>query len=382
MSVAAAAFYDVASADRRDLPFRESRRVIRFVVNGIGTGVAVAAALGLLVITVTLAAAWIVNNTLASDPHIYARVAMGPATLALTQDAPTLAGGLDLSFADKWAQATASMPARAVPLLPPQSAENATNMTLPNPARVAQLSPAAAPVSEADDAVSLPPKRPAEHADILPLPRPYPGEREITTASIGKIDPPPAPKIAAAAPLPVEKPVAPKGPPPAPADNRVATREVPEKSKALLAPDSRTAVYDISARTVYLPNGSRLEAHSGLGDKMDDPRYVKVRMRGPTPPNIYNLTLREELFHGVRAIRLNPIDDDKMYGRAGMLAHTSMLGPNGQSNGCVSFKDYDKFLHAFLKGEVNRMVVVAHLDELPRVALERRGHVDRFASNF
>ena len=63
----------------------------------------------------------------------------------------------------------------------------------------------------------------------------------------------------------------------------------------------------------------------------------------------------------MRAIRLNPVDDDKMYGRAGMLAHTYMLGPNGQSNGCVSFKDYHKFLHAYLKGEVDRLVVVADL---------------------
>ena len=155
------------------------------------------------------------------------------------------------------------------------------------------------------------------------------------------------------------------------------------KPKPLPGRDGRTAVYDIEAHAVYLPNGERLEAHSGLGDKMDDPRFVKVRMRGPTPPNVYDLTLREELFHGVRAIRLNPVDDDKMYGRAGMLAHTYMLGPNGQSNGCVSFRDYDKFLHAYLNGEVKRLVVVSHLDNAPsRVAIERRGYADRFAANF
>ena len=50
-----------------------------------------------------------------------------------------------------------------------------------------------------------------------------------------------------------------------------------------------------------------------------------------------------------------------MFGRDGMLAHTYMLGPNGQSNGCVSFRNYDKFLQAFLKGEVDRMVVVPKL---------------------
>jgi hypothetical protein len=89
----------------------------------------------------------------------------------------------------------------------------------------------------------------------------------------------------------------------------------------LLLPDlgSRTAVYDISARTVYLPNGEKLEAHSGLGDKLDDPRYVGVRMRGPTPPNVYDLTLGAQPFHGVRTIRLNPVDDDKMFGRAAHL---------------------------------------------------------------
>src|SRR5262249_10008145 len=81
---------------------------------------------------------------------------------------------------------------------------------------------------------------------------------------------------------------------------------------------SHTAIYDISARTVYLPNGRRLEAHSGLGEHMDDPRSISLRAVGPTPPNVYDLKLRESLFHGVRAIRLIPKDNAKMYGRAGM----------------------------------------------------------------
>ena len=81
-----------------------------------------------------------------------------------------------------------------------------------------------------------------------------------------------------------------------------------------------------------------------------------------TPPNIYKLTLREKLFHGVKALRLTPVGEDaSMYGRDGMLAHTYMLGPNGQSNGCVSFKDYEKFLHAFASGEIDQLIV------LPRV---------------
>jgi Protein of unknown function (DUF2778) len=116
---------------------------------------------------------------------------------------------------------------------------------------------------------------------------------------------------------------------------------------------------------VYLPNGQRLEAHSGLGEHMDDPRYVDARSTGPTPPNIYELKLRERVFHGVRAIRLNPIDGGKMHGRDGILAHSYMLGPNGQSNGCVSFNDYPAFLNAFLRGDVDHLVVVEHLADAP-----------------
>lgn len=125
---------------------------------------------------------------------------------------------------------------------------------------------------------------------------------------------------------------------------------------------AQTAIYDISARTVYLPNGERLEAHSGLGDKMDNPRFAHVRMKGVTPPHIYDLTEREALFHGVRALRLNPVGGSgKIHGRAGLLAHTYLLGPRGDSNGCVSFKNYERFLQAYLRGEVKRLVVVASL---------------------
>jgi hypothetical protein len=139
----------------------------------------------------------------------------------------------------------------------------------------------------------------------------------------------------------------------------------PRKEIAPLEDDGRTAIYDITARIVYLPSGRRLEAHSGLGSYMDNPRHVHLRMRGATPPNVYKLTLRERLFHGVRAIRLNPVDGGRMYGRAGILAHSYMLGANGQSNGCVSFSDYPEFLNAYLRGEVTRLAVVERLDSPP-----------------
>lgn len=133
----------------------------------------------------------------------------------------------------------------------------------------------------------------------------------------------------------------------------------------------KTAIYDIAAKAVYMPNGEKLEAHSGFGQYMDDPKHVKLRMRGVTPPNTYKLTMREALFHGVEAIRMNPEDKAAMFGRAGILVHPFMLGPNGQSNGCVSVKDYPKFLAAFKRGEVNRMVVVFRLPE-PPAAYARR----------
>lgn len=126
--------------------------------------------------------------------------------------------------------------------------------------------------------------------------------------------------------------------------------------------DRYTAIYDISAHTVYLPNGARLEAHSGLGQQLDDPRSVHIRMRGATPPHLYELTPRESLFHGVQALRLNPIGGGGIYGRGGLLAHTYMLGPNGDSNGCVSFRNYQAFLQAYQNGEIRRLAVVASLN--------------------
>jgi hypothetical protein len=127
--------------------------------------------------------------------------------------------------------------------------------------------------------------------------------------------------------------------------------------------DRATAVYDISARTVYLPDGTKLEAHSGLGSKLDDPRSANVKMHGVTPPHIYELKPRETLFHGVPALRLTPIGgEDAIFGRSGLLAHTYMLGPNGDSNGCVSFRDYDAFLNAYHNQGIRRLAVVAKVD--------------------
>ena len=151
------------------------------------------------------------------------------------------------------------------------------------------------------------------------------------------------------------------------------TGSIAPTSRFVPAPDlgsGGTAVYDITAQVVIMPNGERLEAHSGLGDMMDNPRYVNVRMKGATPPGTYVVTEREALFHGVRALRLTPVGGSAaIHGRDGILAHTYMLGPRGDSNGCVSFKNYDRFLQAYLRGDVKRLIVTAGRgqDLLPRM---------------
>lgn len=150
-----------------------------------------------------------------------------------------------------------------------------------------------------------------------------------------------------------------------PAAEAAPADATPKEPNPLEIDPAHTAIYDISARRVYLPNGERLEAHSGLGGYMDDIRAVSMRKIGPTPPNVYELKLREARFHGVQAIRLIPVDGSKMYGRDGILAHPFMMGPEGASNGCVSIKDYPAFLNAYMRGEITRIVVVEQLDEPP-----------------
>jgi hypothetical protein len=389
MTDTTASFYGVTKYNGRSVPRGDVRRAVRGAVIGVGT----VAAAGAAAATAMVAAAWIASTALSTNSHIYARTQMGPGSFAIAGRYPAAAGAKfdlapelidsagvsDTSFEAKWANARvpASASANAVPLLPQLAVEVAVNVPLPKPrpavrpqiaqaaalTHVAGLAPAAVPASAPPHIVPLPPQRPAGLASV-PRPLPQPVRHELARSEGGKA----APQIAMAAPPP---PAEPRVPPP-----------VADKLAALPGPGSRTAVYDIAAHTVYLPNGEKLEAHSGLGDKLDNPRYANVRMRGPTPPNVYDLTLREKSFHGVQAIRLNPVDDDKMFGRDGMLAHTYMLGSNGQSNGCVSFKDYSKFLHAYLKGEVERLVVVARLDNTPvRTARARRAPADRYAFN-
>ncbi|TWF54341.1 tlde1 domain-containing protein [Neorhizobium alkalisoli] len=125
---------------------------------------------------------------------------------------------------------------------------------------------------------------------------------------------------------------------------------------------AKVAVYDITGGVVYMPNGTKLEAHSGIGGMRDNPSFTHVKMRGPTPPGTYKLSMRESLFHGVAAIRLTPTDGKAPQGRTGLLAHSFLLRVRGDSHGCVAFAEYDKFLGAFKRGEVTHMVIVPKYD--------------------
>jgi hypothetical protein len=285
----------------------------------------------------------------------------------LTVAAPvTVAQGPSLSFDERFAAAAPqSVAAAPQPVAPPQ--------------QIAALAPAPAPVREkVAEAVPMPPSRPAETKPARASIHDMAQRAKAAVMSVASAEKPPE----------KEKPLTiferlfgrsqSSGPQPGGSQTAslLAYASADVNSTSSLGPanqniaslgtgalyDRQTAVYDISAHMVYLPDGTRLEAHSGLGSSLDDPRSASVRMRGVTPPHLYDLKPREALFHGVAALRLNPVGgEESIYGRSGLLAHTFMLGPNGDSNGCVSFRDYNAFLDAYRNKGVRRLAVVAHL---------------------
>jgi hypothetical protein len=192
-------------------------------------------------------------------------------------------------------------------------------------------------------------------ADRFPLAERAPEPAPQVTASVDiKAD---LPKIQNDLPLPPQSP--------APAVRQVASIPVPARrpAEARVPQNKGPTAREIAQASKATAVATKLEAHSGLGNMLDDPRHVRVKMRGATPPHIYDLEPREALFHGVPALRLKPVGGEgAIFGRTGLLAHTYMLGPDGDSNGCVSFKDYDAFLRAYRSQKVRRLVVVAKLD--------------------
>jgi hypothetical protein len=384
MSDTAASFDDATFLGGRESAIGEVRGLIRGVLGSTAIGLGAIAAVGAAIGITTVGGVWLVGVALSGAPHLQARASAGPAKLALV-DAAAFPKS---SFEAQWARTTAVMSVPVSRLAAPSADRRVTRAGRGVPAPMAVSHPHLEVKHEVEQLLAPPnvdklmpwatspqlrsgvlPATPRliERIAPVPLPRPKPVRPKITQAPVEK----PATQVAIVTP--------PQAPP---VEKRTVSREAPAKAPVLPGPDSRTALYDITGHTVYLPNGARLEAHSGLGDRIDNPRYIRVKMRGPTPPNVYDLTLRERLFHGVRAIRLTPVDESRMFGRDGMLAHSYMLGPSGQSNGCVSFRRYDRFLRAFLNGEVDRMLVVRSLDEAPpHLAGLARAHGYRYAAN-
>lgn len=404
MAYAAATFADFSSFDDRSFKLGPScRAAVRGIAFGLGGLTAIGATIGL----VTVAAAWIMSVCLAVHPDLQTRTsflkARGPAFQvslpAVAANAPDLHArrparhaGRPIFTGRRRPRLAIAAPVQAPPaavepqapmvaeaLAPPErpykaaglgdfrpakvltQTADARDFTLdaeatfvaplsfapapssPAPAPILAAAPASVPAAASPRAPHLP-VRVAERANSTPSRSPHP----VAGPHIGtKHENAPAPPATTAPEV---------------------TASLPQgHDESPLRPEAnpRTAIYDIEAHTVYLPDGRRLEAHSGLGRMLDDPHYVYAKARGATPPNVYELSLRQGLFHGVQALRLNPVNGSKMFGRDGILAHTYMLGPTGQSFGCVSFRDYRQFLQAFLDGEINRLVVVPHLESAP-----------------
>lgn len=268
------------------------------------------------------------------------------------------------SFDDRFASLSGNPPARELGLRTlERSALNAVQLKLRDAramlAQKLQGDDWRSTLTENDQPATEETAKPSQRADAVPMPRSRPVQADLSAqiaSSQAFADTIPNPRV----------------------DNRNFFEKFTDKIKlasltpdsglfgkapdlAALGYDSRTAVYDIKAKALYLPSGVTIEAHSGMGALMDDPDHVDQRMVGATPPATYDLKPREKLFHGVRALRMTPTDGTSALGRVGLLTHTYMLGPRGDSNGCVSIKDYDRFLKAYDNGEFNRLVVVPSL---------------------
>lgn len=257
-----------------------------------------------------------------------------------------------------------------VPVLP-KRAEVFAQADLRNMTRLANIpTPAAAPVDDPAPTIataSIPQKPQEEQQEVASL---VPDDSAENRFNLVMQDP------NFEAPLPMARP---EGWPKPPAPPASAKNEAPKQALAYASPNvdneemglprraaapqmqAGVAIYDISAHTVYMPDGTRFEAHSGLGQYRDNPKYKNVKTKGPTPPNTYKLSMRESPFHGVPALRMTPQYPNKMYGRDGILTHTYLRRRPGDSAGCVAFKDYYKFLKYYKRGEIHTMIVVESL---------------------
>jgi Protein of unknown function (DUF2778) len=372
MTYSTASVADVTAFRGRDFAFGEFRRAV-FGTFFIGVGSI--AAFGATIGCVTVAAACIVAglHTDNSNLELKRPFALGAASLTKLETAALETGYRDVAGAVEASSAEASSAARTLIEEAPVHTVKVLIFRAPATQSVAVQSD----VPQLTVAQRFAALLGSDQTNLMPAPRPpavppTPATREMARVHVALAQPETTGSIPSQTASVSGSPL-----------RRVITPQSVSNLSPLLANvDSHTAIYDIEAHVVYLPDGEQMEAHSGLGEWIDDPHHVNAKMHGATPPNVYDLAMRDGLFHGVEALRLNPVGDTSMYGRDGILAHPYMLGPNGQSFGCVSFKDYQAFLRAFKKGEVSRLVVVPHLDPhaLSTVHASRDG-ANRYAFN-
>jgi hypothetical protein len=209
----------------------------------------------------------------------------------------------------------------------------------------------------------------AEDHGALPDDGPVPGAKPKTKPRAERVPAPEAPAVAAAPEKPKKKTLLNMLAYAKP-ENPITTDDgaggIFNRKNSLPGPGSRIAVYVIEDAVVHMPNGEKLRAHSGRGHMRDNPKYVHVKNQGPTPPNVYKLRMREARFHGIEAIRMNPVGDARMYNRDGFLTHTYLLRRRGDSSGCVVFEDYNRFLNAYKRGHVQTLIVVPSMRDLPK----------------
>lgn len=210
---------------------------------------------------------------------------------------------------------------------------------------------------------------PAEDHGALPDDGPLPGAKPQAKPRAERVPAPEAPAVATTPEKPKKKTLLNMLAYAKP-ENPITTDDgaggIFNRKNNLPGPGSRIAVYVIEDAVVHMPNGEKLRAHSGRGHMRDKPKYVHVKNQGPTPPNVYKLRMREARFHGIEAIRMNPVGDAKMYNRDGFLTHTYLLRRRGDSSGCVVFEDYNRFLNAYKRGNVHTLIVVPSMRDLPK----------------
>jgi hypothetical protein len=97
MTDTTATFYDITSFEGRIFCLSKYRRTIRIFVDDVVTGLRTEVAVCVLVITFTVASAWIINSALSTNSNLHAKAPIGPATIAFANRQPMVVSEADFS---------------------------------------------------------------------------------------------------------------------------------------------------------------------------------------------------------------------------------------------------------------------------------------------